>query len=48
MAEKIVVCDECGKLFRVNYDALGDKELKCPSCNSSNVMSIYRHETLRA
>lgn len=41
MAEKIMLCVDCGKLFRIKY--LAAEELKCPSCGSSNVDSVYRH-----
>lgn len=41
MVEKIMLCVECGKLFRVKYVAA--EELKCPSCGSSSVDSVYKH-----
>jgi predicted RNA-binding Zn-ribbon protein involved in translation (DUF1610 family) len=43
MGEKIMLCIECGKLFRVNFAA---EELKCPGCGSDSVDSIYRHYNL--
>lgn len=39
MAEKIMVCNKCGKLFRAKIS--GD-EIVCPECGSSDVSSIYR------
>lgn len=42
MVEKIMLCEECGKLFRAKCTA----ELKCPGCNSSRVDSVYKHYNL--
>ncbi|MEE8167267.1 MAG: hypothetical protein V3T58_00140 [Candidatus Hydrothermarchaeales archaeon] len=44
MVEKVMVCEECGKMFRISYDLTEDKELKCPSCDSINTTSVYRQE----
>ncbi len=41
MVEKIMLCVECGKLFRAKYKA--QEKLECPSCGSSGVDSVYRH-----
>jgi DNA-directed RNA polymerase subunit RPC12/RpoP len=40
MAEKVMVCDECGKMFRISYDI--EEELRCPSCDGKNIISIYK------
>jgi DNA-directed RNA polymerase subunit RPC12/RpoP len=42
MAEKLLVCDDCGKLFKIEYDVTEGKEIKCPSCEGTNVLSIYK------
>lgn len=47
MVEKIMVCDDCGKMFRVEYDLTEDEELECPSCDSSNTNSVYRQENVK-
>ncbi|MDI6654280.1 MAG: hypothetical protein ABH874_02300 [Methanobacteriota archaeon] len=45
MVEKIMVCEECGKMFRIKYDLLS--EAKCPSCDGNKIMSIYRQYNIR-
>lgn len=40
MAEKIMICNKCGKLFRVKISE--ESEITCPACNSNDVSSIYR------
>ncbi len=38
MAEKIMVCNKCNKLFRVK----GGEKVKCPKCGSDDVESVYK------
>ncbi len=40
MAEKIMVCNKCNKLFRVKFS--GVEKVKCPKCGSDDVESIYK------
>jgi|GEM_PF-1812129 DNA-directed RNA polymerase subunit RPC12/RpoP len=47
MAEKIMVCDDCGKMFRISYEAAEGEEIKCPSCDSSNIVSIYKKMNIK-
>lgn len=47
MAEKVMVCDDCGKMFRISYDLSEGRELTCPSCEGSNVISIYKKMNIR-
>ncbi len=47
MADKIMVCEDCGKVFRVPYDLTTTPEIKCPSCGNAHVQSIYRQENVR-
>lgn len=42
MVEKVMVCEDCGKMFRISYDLSEGKELKCPSCEGGNVTSVYK------
>ncbi len=42
MTDRLMVCDECGKIFRVDYAEVGEKEIKCPACEGTNVDSIYK------
>ena len=46
MAEKLMVCDDCGKLFKIDYDTTEGKEIKCISCEGTNVLSIYKKKNL--
>lgn len=41
-----MVCEDCGRLFRVDYDVSEDKELACPSCDSSNIVGIYKQRNI--
>lgn len=47
MTDKIMVCEECGKLFRTHYDLTVETRIKCPSCDSKRVQSIYRQENIK-
>lgn len=42
-----MVCEDCGKVFRIKYDLTEQPEIKCPSCGSVHVQSIYRQENIR-
>ena len=42
MAKKIMVCDECKKMFRVDYDQ--EKGIKCPACEGEKISSLYGRE----
>lgn len=44
MIEKILLCVDCGKLFRAKY--LPGEGTKCPGCGSGRVDSVYRHYNL--
>jgi DNA-directed RNA polymerase subunit RPC12/RpoP len=46
MAEKLMVCDDCGKMFKTEYDTTEGKEIKCPACEGTNVLSIYKRYNL--
>jgi len=46
MAEKVMVCDDCGKMFKVEYDTSEGKEITCPGCEGTNVLSIYKKTNL--
>lgn len=46
MAEKLMVCDDCDKLFKTEYDTTEGKEITCPSCEGTNVLSIYKKSNL--
>lgn len=45
MVEKIMVCEECSKMFRIKYDP--SLEVKCPSCDSNKIVSIYKQYNIR-
>ncbi|MFQ6105523.1 MAG: hypothetical protein ACE5NL_00425 [Candidatus Hydrothermarchaeaceae archaeon] len=44
MAEKIMVCGDCGKIFRVKF--LSTEKIICPSCDSPSVDGIYSQYNL--
>ena len=44
MAEKVMLCEDCGKMFRVEYDLTKIDELICPSCDGINIVSIYKQQ----
>ncbi len=44
MAEKVMLCEDCGKMFRVEYDLTKIDELICPSCDGINIASIYKQQ----
>ncbi len=46
MAEKLMVCDDCSKLFKTEYDMTEGKEITCPACEGTNVLSIYKKHNL--
>jgi len=47
MADKIMVCEECDKVFKIRYDLTEEDEIRCPSCDSIHVQSIYRQENVK-
>lgn len=47
MTDKIMVCEECSKVFRTRYDLTEESDIKCPSCDSIHVQGIYRQENTR-
>lgn len=46
MAEKVMTCDDCNKMFKTEYDTSEGKEIKCPGCEGTNVVSVYRKANL--
>lgn len=46
MAERLMVCEDCGKIFRVKYDS-GKDSVECPSCDSANVVGVYRQHNVK-
>lgn len=41
MAFKLMVCQECNKIFRVNVADYMDKEIECPKCNAKVCTGVY-------
>ncbi len=46
MAEKVMICDDCGKVFKIEYDTSEGKDITCVSCEGTNVVSIYKKMNL--
>lgn len=44
MPEKIMLCNECGRVFRA---VRREGEVSCPNCKSASVESIYKVYNLR-
>lgn len=42
MAEKLMVCGDCNKMFKIEYDVTEGKEIMCPGCGGADVLSIYK------
>lgn len=46
MVDKLMVCDDCEKMFKLKYDTTEGKEITCASCGGTNVISIYKKMNL--
>lgn len=44
MAEKIMLCSECGRVFRTVQE---EGKQHCPYCKSASVESVYRAYNLK-
>lgn len=46
MVEKVMVCNDCDKMFKVECYTSEGKEITCPGCEGTNVISIYKKMNL--